>query len=342
VLTDGLPTLKKNKFYNYIYKMYFDKERLIRELISNTNSTIEAVTLENFEEMSEEELRSLILLGNSRVRHAYRPETLYYQYVARGGRNLTDPLDPSYELTEEDLEKVFNEMKKKFEDFEPQYFTSIGSSSSIKQLIEDEEPIRFNVSMRCEEPHNLLSQRNTYIDTLERDFNDMVNRQYVKEKRPQEYDKGKGPGGFPMRNGGVGVGGGAKEPKFEDHLIWLHDPDRMYNLDKKDTLAYDYNLFPKNKYLFSPGNGKPGQIQSQKMPDWMDSSRRDEVFLVPRTEPKAIAFIDEILPEQSNILDVKPKSYKIQKNEEPPKNENRKLWLIIAFICFVFLLKKRR
>ena len=72
------------------------------------------------------------------------------------------------------------------------------------------------------------------------------------------------------------------------------------------------------------------------MPDWMttDPSRRDKV-----------SFIDEItsekVPEQ-----VKPKiynkSYKIVKYEEPLKNENRKLLLIIAFILFIFLLTKRR
>jgi hypothetical protein len=178
--------------------MYLDKERLIREIVNSTNSLVEAITLENFEDMSEEDLRSLVLIGSGRVRHAYRPESLYYQYVARRGRNLTDPLDPSYELTGDDLEKVFSEMKKKFDGFEPEMFpqSDDGITTTIKQFIEDEEPIRFNMRLRCEDgrPHNLLSQRNTYIDNLEREFNDMVNRQYVKEKRPLEYDKGKGPG----------------------------------------------------------------------------------------------------------------------------------------------------
>lgn len=326
--------------------MYFDKERLIRELVENTNSMVEAVTLENFEDMSEDDLRSLILIGSGRIRHAYRPESLYYQYVSRGGRTLTDPLDPSYELTQEDLEKIFNEMKKKFDGFEPKFFpsSSEGSSSTIKQFVEDEEPINFNVSIRCEEerPHNLLSQRNTYLDSLEREFNDMVNRQYVKEKRPQEYDKGKGPGGFPMRNGGGNGNYGmpAKEPKFENHLIWLHDPDRRYSPDKKDTLAYDYTIIPQNKYIFSPGNGKPGQIQSQKMPDWMttDPSRRDRVTFMDELQPSTKVSKIEVVSEpqtkffQKSVFEV----------EEPPKKENRKLWLVIAFILFVFLLKKRR
>ena len=337
--------------------MYFDKERLIRELVNNTNSMVEAVTLENFEDMSEDDLRSLILIGSGRVRHAYRPESLYYQYVSRRGRTLTDPLDPSYELTQEDLEKIFDEMKKKFDGFEPQFFSEPGSSTTIKQFVEDEEPIRFNVSLRCEDgrPHNLLSQRNTYLDGFERDFNDIVNRQYVKEKRPQEYDKGKGPGGFPMRNGsGSGnMGMPAKEPKFEDHLIWLHDPDRTYVPDnsvlgagspvlgagKRDTLAYDYKIFPENKYIFSPGNGKPGQIQSQKMPDWMttDPSRRDKVTFIDEIEPKVSK--TKIVPSAPLVS----KEYPIfQLYEETPKKENRKLWLIIAFILFVFLLKKKR
>ena len=62
--------------------MQAERERLIKDLIDKTNSSIESVTLESFEDMNEDELRSLILIGNGRVRHAYRPETLYYQYVA--------------------------------------------------------------------------------------------------------------------------------------------------------------------------------------------------------------------------------------------------------------------
>lgn len=319
--------------------MYFDKERLIKELIENTNSMVEAVTLENFEDMSEDDLRSLILVGSGRIRHAYRPETLYYQYTTRRGRNVRDPLDPSYELTQDDLEKIFNEMRKKFDGFEPETFQTYDEGQTFFK-VEDEEPIRFNMSLRCEDgrPHSLLSQRNTYLDSLERDFNDMVNRQYVKEGKPQEYDKGKGPGGFPMRNGGSNYGMPAKEPKFEDHLIWLHDPDRRYSPDKKDTLAYDYKIFPENKYLFSPGNGKPGQIQSQKMPDWMttDPSKRDKV-----------TFMDQITQKNTktkDIIEYKPeyKLIEFQTYEEPRKRENRKLWLIVAFILFVFLLKKKR
>jgi hypothetical protein len=315
--------------------MYFDKDRLIRELINNTNSTVESVTLENFEDMSEDELRSLILIGSGRIRHAYRPESLYYQYVSRRGRTVTDPLDPSYELTQEDLEKVFNEMRKKYEGFEPQIFTQTTIiQNNTSKLIEDDNTLRYEDGR----PHNLLSQRNTYLDNLERDFNNMINN--VKQKRPQEYDKGKGPGGFPMRNrGGSGnYGMPAREPKFEEHLIWLYDPDRRYKSD--NTLAYDYNLFPKNKYLFCPGNSKPGQIQSQKMPEWMttDPSRRDKV-----------TFMDELQgsPTQDNnpILSIEYPTKMFQEvieYEEPPKKENRKLWLIIAFILFVFLLKKKR
>ena len=310
--------------------MYFDKERLLKELIETTNSYIEPVTLENFEDMSEDDLKGLILIGNERVRHAYRPETLYFQYVSRRGRNIRDPLNPNYELTQDDLERVFNTMKKKYGDFKP-------------ELFDNDEPIPITSKRLIEEepPHRLLSQRNTYLDNLERDFNNMINN--VKQKRPQEYDRGKGPGGFPMRGGGSGGNYGmpAKEPKFEDHLIWLYDPDRIYS-NPKSTLAYKYGFVPNNIPLFSPGNTQPGQIQSEKMPDWMttDPSRRVKV-----------SFMDNLMKE--NKYNVKPKiepyiqEYYYEPTvvryfEEPPKKENRKLWLITAFILFVFLLKKRR
>ena len=73
--------------------------------------------------MNEDYLRGLILLiGNEMVRHTYRPETLYFQYVSRRGRNIRDPLNPNYELTEDDLKKVFNAMRKKYRDFKPELF----------------------------------------------------------------------------------------------------------------------------------------------------------------------------------------------------------------------------
>jgi hypothetical protein len=314
--------------------MYFDKERLLKELAETTNSLIEPVTLENFEDMSEDDLKGLILIGNERVRHAYRPESLYFQYVSRRGRNLRDPLNPSYELTKDDLENVFNAMRKKYSDFKPETFDNNEPVPiSSKRLIDDDEP------------HRLLSQRNTYLDNLEIDFNNMINRRNVKDKRPQEYDKGKGPGGFPMRNrGGSGnYGMPAKEPKFENHLIWLYDPDRIYN-NPKSTLAYKYGFIPNNTPLFSPGNTTPGQISSQKMPDWMttDPAKRDKVSFMDNLikKPKVEPSIQEYYYEPTTV--VKERYFE----ESPPmkndKKENRNLWLIIAFILFVFLLKKKR
>lgn len=313
--------------------MYFDKERLLKELAETTNSLIEPVTLENFEDMSEDDLKGLILIGNESVRHAYRPESLYFQYVSRRGRNLRDPLNPSYEITKDDLERVFNAMRKKYSDFKPETFDNNEPVPiSSKRLIEPDEP------------HRLLSQRNTYLDNLERDFNNMINRQHVNNKRPQEYDKGKGPGGFPMRiRGGSGnYGMPVKEPKFEDHLIWLYDPDRIYS-NPKSTLAYKYGFIPNNTRLFSPGNTTPGQISSEKMPDWMttDPARRGKVSFMDNLlkKPKIEPSVQEYYYEPTTV--VKERYF-----EEPPmrndKKENRKLWLIIAFILFVFLLKKKR
>lgn len=307
--------------------MYFDKERLLKELTETTNSLIEPVTLENFEDMSEDDLRSLILVGNERVRHAYRPESLYFQYVSRRGRNIRDPLNPNYELTEEDLENVFNKMKKKYEAFKPEIF-------------DNDEPIPISSKRLIEEdvPHRLLSERNTYLDNLERDFNNMINRREIK----QEYDKGKGPGGFPMRGGGGGnYGMPAREPKFEDHLIWLYDPDRVYN-SPKSSLAYKYGFIPNNIPLFSPGNTTPGQIKSQKMPDWMttDPAKRDRVSFMDNLLPEYKPSVKPVIQEYYYEPLVKERYF--EEDDGGDKKENRKLWLIIALILFVFLLKKKR
>jgi hypothetical protein len=330
--------------------MYFERERLIQDLIDKTNSSIESVTLESFEDMNEDELRSLILIGNGRVRHAYRPETLYYQYVARRGRNVTDPLDPSYSLDDEDVNRVFDGMRRRFPDFEPQEFEEEPVREiQVKRLIDDDEDEIPTFRSSSSERHRLLSTRNTYLDDLERDFNDMINRQHTRQNRPQEYDKGKGPGGFPMRSGSSNgnVGMPAQEPLFKDHLIKLYDPDtiQLPTKDQKHTLAYKYCFSPyKNVDVFSPGNAKPDQIQSQKMPEWMTtdplkrtqgSLKRDKVSFMEDIQPSIN--IQPPTPPTQKYAEVQPR-YEVKK----PKKENIKLWVIIAVILFVFLLKKRR
>ncbi len=319
--------------------MYYEKDKIIKDLIDKTNSSIESVTLESFEDMSEDELRSLILIGNGKVKHAYRPDTLYYQYVARRGNRISDPLDPSYILTDEDMRRVFDGMRRRFPNFEPEEFEQQNEVREIqvKRLADDEDD-EIPVFNQSPQRHRLLSTRNTYLEELENDFNNMINRQHTRESRPYEYDRGKGPGGFPMRsrssNGNVGMP--AKEPLFMDHFIRLYDPDHRFvpTKNQQHISAYSYNFSPyKNLEVFSPGNSKPGQILSEKMPDWMT------------TDPlKRVSFIEDIKP-PINI--VSKKEYYIEPYEEPiiqksPKRENVKLWVVIAVILFIFLLKKRR
>lgn len=320
--------------------MYYEKDKLIKDLIDKTNSSIESVTLESFEDMSEDELRSLLLIGNGKIKHAYRPETLYYQYIARRGNRVSDPLDPSYILSDEDMNRVFDGMRRRYSNFEPEEFEEQNTVREIqvKRLTDDEDDIPvFRTSSN--ERHRLLSSRNTYLDELERDFNNMINRQHTRESRPYEYDRGKGPGGFPMRNissnGNVGMP--AKEPLFMDHFIRLYDPDHRFipTKNQQHISAYSYNFSPyKNIEVFSPGNSRPGQIESEKMPKWMttDPLRRD-------------SFMEDVKP---SINTIPKKEYYIEPYEEPiiqynsNKKENIKLWIIIAVILFIFLLKKRR
>jgi hypothetical protein len=123
-------------------------------------------------------------------------------------------------------------MRQRYPDFQPESFTEERPIQGGKRLIEDDdirlndnnnEELVYTTQSRPQNPHPLLSGRNSFLDDLEREFNDMVNRQYTKEKRPYEYsnDKGKGPGGFPMRgSSSCNVGMPAKEPLFEPHIVF--------------------------------------------------------------------------------------------------------------------------
>jgi hypothetical protein len=338
------------------YKMRFlftsERERLLNIILSQSNSDTESVTLENFNDMSEEDLRSIVLIGNGRIRHAYRPETLYSQYVSRRGV-LRDPQNPSYTLSQDELNNVFNQMRQRYPDFQPEVFNEEQQPiQGVKRLIEDDDIPLNNISNNEDVPvytrnaerrgHPLLSERNSYLDELEREFNDMVNRpsHYTKEKRPYDYsnDKGKGPGGFPMRNSSCNVGMPAKEPLFEPHMILLYDPDHRFSHSKNriHTLAYTYQFSPYGNSpveIFSPGNSKGEGITSEKMPEWMtvDPMKRDKVTIIQ----------DKIVESpQVTVKHNYPESSYIQEYKEDKPQDKPKLWWIVVALLLFILLKK--
>lgn len=346
---------KTNNFIIFLesYKMRFlfesERERLLNIILSQSNSDTESITLENFNDMSEDDLRSIILIGEGRIRHAYRPESLYSQYVARRGV-VRDPQNPSYILSQDDLNNVFNNMRQRYPDFQPQVFNEERSIqiTGVKRLIEDDIPLREQENIpvytrNAGNPHPLLSGRNSYLDELERDFNDMVNRpsHYTKERRPYDYsnDKGKGPGGFPMRNScSSNIGMPAKEPLFEPHRILLYDPDHRFTHSKNQihSLAYTYHFSPYGNSpveIFSPGNSKGDHVTSEKMPEWMtvDPMKRDKVTFIEE-KPKEV------------IKHNYPKSSYIQEYYIPPiqpiQEEKPNIWwVILAALLFIYLKK---
>jgi len=345
-----------------------EKERLLNNILSQSNTNIESITLENFEDMSEDDLRSIILIGNGRIRHAYRPESLYSQYVARRGI-VRDPQNPSYTLTQEDLNNVFNQMIQRYPNFQPEIFNEERSieNNNVKRLIDDdndflnqppsqEDNTNQNLNQNINQdrgyhlgsqvPHPLLSGRNNYLDELERDFNDMINRHNTKEKRPYTYDndKGKGPGGFPMRGGNSSnVGMPAKEPLFEPHKILLYDPDNRYTTTKQQihTLAYTYQFSPYGSTIietFSPGNNKGDHIKSEKMPEWMtvDPMKRDKVTFLEDNYRKG-SYLQNTAETQQKRASQKniSRQPEITVNKDKPKT----WWLVIALLLIILLKK---
>ncbi len=336
-----------------------ERERILNILLSQTNSDTESITLENFNDMSEDDLRSIILIGDGRIRHAYRPESLYSQYVSRRGL-VRDPQNPSYILSQNDLNNVFAQMRQRYPDFQPEVFTEERPNQGVKKLIEDDDiplnsipnnnediPVYTTESrgnrLGSQIPHPLLSGRNSFLDELERDFNDMVNRpsHYTKEKRPYEYnnDKGKGPGGFPMRRScSSNVGMPAKEPLFEPHRILLYDPDHRYTHSKNQihSLAYTYQFSPYGSYpveIFSPGNSKGDNVTSEKMPEWMtvDPMKRDKVTFIEHFEKPKVT-VKHNYPESSYIQEFKV-------IEQPQKEKPKIWWLVVALLLFILLKK---
>ena len=117
-----------------------ERERLLNNILSQSNSDTESITLENFNDMTEDELRSIVLIGDGRVRHAYRPESLYSQYVSRRGV-IRDPQNPSYILSQDDLNNVFTQMRQRYPDFQPQVFLEERptQNTGVKSLMEEDD-----------------------------------------------------------------------------------------------------------------------------------------------------------------------------------------------------------
>ena len=336
-----------------------ERERLLQNILSNTNSDIESVTLESFQDMSEDDLRNIMIIGNGRIRHAYRPETLYNQYLNRRGRDVSDPLDPSYILNQNELNTVFNYMRRNHHIDIPTFNEEQPRPHTFKQLIDDyndninnnnenerEERRTPLNNLFSDEPHPLLRGRNTYIEELERDFENMINRRepthHTRERRryPQEFDSGKGPGGFPLRNGGHSdFPMPAKEPLFENHNILLYDPNHNYTPTKQQihTFAYTYTFSPyrnMNIEVFSPGNYM--NILSESMPLWMTEPKREkrekyalQSEMKERKEEKPIK-VEEVEENSNHYLPT------VNNNQRENKFEIK--WLILA-IVLIFLLK---
>ena len=101
---------KKEKKKTVKKKKEFNRDGRILELKNVCNGTLDAITYEEFEEWEDQDLKDAILIGTKGSKNCYQVENIFnwYQSKAKDKKKAFDPVNPSHEITKEEI----NAMKK--------------------------------------------------------------------------------------------------------------------------------------------------------------------------------------------------------------------------------------
>ena len=79
------------------------------------NDTLDAITYEEFEEWEDQDLKDAILIGPDGSKNCYQVENIYnwYQSKAKDKKKAFDPVNPSHEITKDEINDMKKIMKKR-------------------------------------------------------------------------------------------------------------------------------------------------------------------------------------------------------------------------------------
>lgn len=85
-----------------------EKQQLLNKLKQICTNDVDPITLEKFNDMSFENLKRIVMIGEQKTRHCLLADNAYelYKQAAQDGRNVSNPLNPSHKLTKNEVDKI--------------------------------------------------------------------------------------------------------------------------------------------------------------------------------------------------------------------------------------------
>jgi len=91
------------------------KEKLLNILKTRCNNDADPISMDNFEDMTLEELQNLVAIGIGDKKNCYLLENIYevYKVAVLAKKHARDPMDPAHELTDKEIHDINAKMLEK-------------------------------------------------------------------------------------------------------------------------------------------------------------------------------------------------------------------------------------
>lgn len=102
------------------------KSKILADLKNKCHNDADPITMENFEDMTLEELQDLVLVGPGEKKNCYVLDNIYqvYKTAVESKKPIKDPMDPSHELSDAEIADINKKMKAKDSKYKPPKFVS--------------------------------------------------------------------------------------------------------------------------------------------------------------------------------------------------------------------------
>lgn len=113
------------------------KVDLLNDIKSKCNNDSDPISMDNFDEMTLEQLQNLVFIGEGDKKNCYILENIFevYKNAVLNNKPIKDPMDPSYILNDKEIQEINNKMKQKNENYVPPKFESYPASYRLDIIL---------------------------------------------------------------------------------------------------------------------------------------------------------------------------------------------------------------
>ena len=107
-------------------KLVAEKDTLIKSIKSQCHNDADPITMDNFDDVSLQQLQNMVKIGKGNKKHCYLLESIYehYKTAVMSRKTVKDPMDPSHELTMEEISDINKKMKAIDSKYKPPVYES--------------------------------------------------------------------------------------------------------------------------------------------------------------------------------------------------------------------------